>query len=352
MTGMTLDQFLGHKTRDKNDDRAARLSNWRKDENAKRNQLGDRECSVLVWLHTQATFQARWIHQWPGIVELKKTNTRAVWSRDFVCLEDEATLRSQYKRRDGERVNPPKICPHCLLTEAVRKGVVKGDFKWTDPLFVFETEDDKKVLHAGGIYGAFKSQKLTDVEKAEMAAAKISPKDAWKEIAMAKCTYVCRVVENDHPEKGIQVAVEIDSIGDAMKRKLFEEIQGRGDQGNPMINPYALKWSYYPDEADFRKRYSVIPMPIVKLSDDVRELICNTPPPSVDYLMKPANMKVLRASMEEYCVTDKLDWDAIFGPVEKFCDENGVYHDPNASQSTETDETPSDEDNDSDQLPF
>ena len=325
MTGMTLDDFIGHKTRDKKDDRATYLSGWRKRDVSRRNESGDLENTVTVWLHTRATFNARWTHQWPRIVDLQRTQTLAVWNQDVVCLEPETVLRRQYRRtRDGDRETPPAICPHCLMIEEVRSLVASGKLSWTAELFRYEAGSDSKVIHAGGLYNAYGRPNLTPEEKAELASARISPKEAWKENAMAKCSYVCRVVDNDHPEKGIQISIEPDSVGDAMKRKLAAEIEGRGDVGNPMLNPYALRWKYYPDEADFRKKYDVIPMPRIELSDEIQSLITEVDPPSVDHLMAPPNMKTLRASMEQHCLYD-LDWDAIFGPVELFCDENGVY---------------------------
>lgn len=352
MTGMTLEQFLGHTTREKSDAKTARLKGWRDPKNAKKNELGMRECSVTVWLHTQATFQARWAHQWPKIIDMQKSQTRVVWMQDFACLEDESVLRAQFKRRDGVRTNPPKVCPHCLMLEAVRAGVARGDFKWTDKLFRFETDgpkDNLKELTAGGMCGYFGKKDMSDAEKAEIRAAGIYLTDIWKEKVVAKCEYVCRVVDNDAPEKGCQIAIEIDSIGDAMKRKLFNEIRALGDDGNPLLNPYALMWVVYPDEDDPRKKYDVIALPRLKLSPEIKELITEVPPPEVDYLFKPCNMKVLRASMEEHCLTDKLDWDAIFGPVEKFCDANGVYH--SKSEVSDTDPPPAG-DVDSDDIPF
>jgi hypothetical protein len=344
--GMTLDDFIGHKTRDKREDtKASYLSGWRKRENAHRNKAGDLQNDVTVWLHTRALFAARWTHNWPKIVDLAKTQTRAVWTMDCLCLEDESTLRRQYRRdRDGNRDSPPVLCPVCLLNEEVRGLVKAGKIKWTDVLFRYEAGKDVKELHSGGLYGAYGKQNLTDDERKELAAAEIYPKEAWKENAVAKCNYVCRVVDNDHPEKGVQISIELDSIGDAMKRKLAAEIEGRGDVGNPMLNPYALQWRYYPEEADFRKKFDVIPMPRIALTDEVRSLITEVDPPSIEHLMTPRNMKMLRASMEQHCLFE-LNWDAIFGPAEKFCDENGVFVDPKKVDAPLPDQ-------DSDEIPF
>lgn len=351
MSGMTLEDFLGHKTRERSDfAKATYLSGWRKRENAVRNKAGDLENSVTVWLSTKALFQARWAHSWPKIMDLKKTNSRAVWMQDFVCLEPESVLRNQYKReRDtGKRVVPPTTCPHCLLLEQVRDHVREGRLNWTDVLFKYEAGDDVKELRAGGIYGAFSSQKLTDAEKAQMAAARIYQKDAWKENANAKCNYICRVVDNDHPEKGIQISIELDSIGDAMKRKLAEEIEGRGEAGNPMLHPYPLRWKFYPDETDFRKKFAVVAMTAIKPTDEILRLITEEEPPSIDHLTTPGNMRALRASMEEACLHNEvMDWDAIFGPVEAFCDADGRYQAPGTTH--DTDPPPAD---DGDDLPF
>lgn len=346
-TGMTLEELLGHKTRDKSEAKTTFLSGWRKRENAHRNtKTNELENTVTIWLHTRALFQARWTHKWPRIVDLVKTQSRAVWSQDLVCLESEAVLRRQYRRtRDGMRDTPPVICPTCLLLEQIRDSVKAGKLDWLTPIFKYEAGPDTVVLHAAGVYGGFSNPKMTPEEKAAMTAIGIYQTEGWKENSTAKCSYICRVVDNDHPEKGVQVSIELDSIGDAMKRRLADEIEGRGDVGNPMRNPYAIQWRFYPDEGDFRKKFSVVPMPKIQLTDEIKSLIVDTDPPPIEHLLKPCNMKNLRNSMEEHCLVD-LDWDTVFGPVEALCDENGCYRPEGSKDDPEVSES------DSDEIPF
>ncbi|MDE2099195.1 MAG: hypothetical protein KGL39_18215 [Patescibacteria group bacterium] len=321
---MSLADFLGHKTRETGSKSAFLNGSW-KDE-ISRNEQGVKEAHLDVWLHTKSLFTAVWRHNWPQVFQ-KQDGTRNLYNSRMRCLESESTLRRQYFRSNGRREAPPTICPHCLLIENVRQLVESGQLDWKEVLFRFTVDGNTIELHAGGIYNGFK--KANDEQKKELAAAGIYLKEAWKENCMAACSYVFPVVVAGKEEDGIMISVEKDSLGDAFKRTLANQIESRKAKGNPLLNPYPLRWKYYPDEENPNKRYDVLPLIDEEPSPEVLQLIVDTDPPEdqIAKVLDPPNMKSLRAAMEQYCTYD-LNWDAIFGPVEKYCDENGNYHAP------------------------
>lgn len=322
--GMSLQDFLGHKTREQGSKSVFLNGSW-KDE-VSHNTQGMKEAHLDVWLHTKSLFTAVWRHNWPQVFQ-KQDGTRNLYNSRMRCLEHESTLRRQYFRSNGLREAPPTVCPHCLLIEKVRQLVESGQLDWKEVLFRFSVDGNTIELHAGGIYNGYK--KANDEQKKELAAAGIYVKDAWKENCMSACSYVFPVVVAGKEDDGIVISVEKDSLGDAFKRELSKQIAARKDKGNPLLNPYPLRWMYYPDEMNPNKRYDVLALTEEKPSAEVLQLIVDTDPPAdqIAKVLDPMNMKTLRASMEQYC-TYELDWDAIFGPVEKFCDEQGNYRAP------------------------
>lgn len=329
----SLKSFLNHRSRESSGTQY--LSSWR-----------NRTPPELVcWLHTKVLPAAVWQHNWPRVVD-KKDGKKAVWGGSFTCLESEAVLKKQRYRdkKTGKREVPPEVCPICILNEYVRDLVRGGDLDWTDVLFRYRADDDQRILHAGGIYGGFGVRNPTEEQVKELSAADIKlggPEGAWREEATAKCKYVFRVVDNDEPDKGVQIAVEQELLGQKVQQCIAREIERAmgpkdpdGDQGNPLEHPYAIKFKYAPTEKEFGKRYDAVALPNVELTDKIRELICDTDAPSIARVREPWNIRSMRALMEEACEYG-LDWDEIFGPAEARCDANGVYQAPEAAEESD-----------------
>lgn len=302
---LSLDEFLGHRTSGAGNTNF--LGKW-KDRDSK---------SVDTWLHTRSPIVVVWRHAFPRLHVLTDKQTKdsvtKVWSGNYVCHEAEDVLRRQYKRNDdGTRVAPPTKCGACKLIEHIRYLVDSNELSWVDPVFKFEGDEDEVVLNAAGLYNGFGADDLTDKQLAEMKKHGIYRKDAWKQNAYAKASYVFRVVDHDHADKGVQVAVEPALLGDKVKQVIRDTMDSRGtDEGNPMKNPYAIRWQHRPDEKEFGKKYHAVRMEKLRMTPDIAQLIRETDPPNVDNLTAKHNAKSLAAMLEKACLID-LPWTKLF----------------------------------------
>lgn len=302
---------------------------------------------IDIWIHIKEMPLAMWRHQIPNIVPTEDRQTRKktvhVWSRNVVCFENERTLDGQYFRdKDtGERKHPPKRCGLCKLVEwcyqqcvtfeehrednekliaAGKTKKVKG-IEFTTPLFVFEgdVDDERRVLHIGGICNLFRPEKLNDEQKAAMAEAKISPKNAWQENTYAKCQYALCVVNNDRPEDGVQIAVETSGLGDKVKKVLNDVLEE--EQRAYEDEPYCIRLKYDEHEKDMNKMYSAIPMRKIKPTPRILKLIRgDAPSDELDKLTETFNQQSVRAMLERYCVEEfksVVPWDDLFPTKEQ-----------------------------------
>jgi ribosomal protein L40E len=312
---MGMSAFLGHETRSGG---SSFLKGWRK-----RNPP-----QVDVVLHTEAPIVALWQHSIPRIYEQKdeKTNrtTRRVFSGNFNCLEDESVLLKQYRRdrQTGERTLPPVLCPTCRLMEALYALYQDGEIGFADTVFRWEGDDPNETqeLSVGGMLNLYGKDNLTDEEKDAMHEAGVKLSEAWKENAWAKCNYLFVVVDSADPESGVQLAIETTALGDSVKECIKARIESEGEEdGNPMLNPYAIRWKHVPNAKEFSKRYQAIAMPRIEIVPKVRELIQGDPP-DTSGVTRPGNVTKLRADLETHCVLDDpsiIPWDDIFGPAER-----------------------------------
>lgn len=304
MSGMSLDEFLGHKSSTYG---GGKILNWKK---RKPPQLN-------IWLHTQAPFVALWRHGWPRMVEIERDGekVREVWGGSFNCWENEETLKKQYRRTDGARVLPPERCPLCLLAEYLRGEVDAGRLAWTEPVFEFEADDPRNtvVLTAAGLYNGFGGD-LSRTELAELRRAGIRRDEAWKQNAMAKCSYVFSIVDDDDVAGGVQVCIETTALGDAVKRVIRDQMDALGEtEGHPLKTPYAIRWEYHPDEQEFSKKYRSLALPKVPLTPEIRAFIVDAQPPDIQPLIGLGDAVALRAVMETAAKID-LPFDSLFAP--------------------------------------
>lgn len=321
MVRMGVDEYIGHRTRDTGGGGSGLLK-WRDEKESR---------SVDVWFHRKAPFTSVWSCGFPRISEYQKEGRtiREAANGSVICIEPEEVLRRQSfrDRETDERETPPTIDPMCLLIEHVRGMIRDGSLKLTDELFrvaANETDRDARIIHAGGFCGLFKEDKLSDDEKDELAEAKISLREAWMESALPRCNYIYLVVNNDRPEDGVQIAKETSLLGDKVKEVIGNEIERRGsEKGNPIRNPYPFRWKHFPAERVFHKKYNAIALD-AEPDEQIAELITESDLPDISRFTSPPNYKTLRAQLESYCLYS-LDWDAVFGPVEKKLDPAGFY---------------------------
>jgi hypothetical protein len=275
---------------------------------------------IDTWLHTKSGIVALWRHGWPRVVEIERDGVKntEVWSGNFNCWEPEDVLRRQHKRNeDGSRIIPPKVCPMCILIEHIRDEVRAGRIGWLDPVFAFKGEDEKTsiTLTAAGMYNGFGGE-LSRQDVADMRRAGIQRTEAWKQNTMPKCSYVFSVLDNGAPEAGVMPAIETTALGDAVKRVIRDMIESLGEtEGHPLRTPYAIRWMYQPEEAEFNKKYRALAMPRLAYTDEIRALIEESPAPDISNLIGRGDIATLRASMEEHALI-KLPFDRIFAAAE------------------------------------
>ena len=312
--GRTLDLkgFLGHKTRG---DNVGFLRGWKKRPGA----------YVETWLHTQAPIVALWQHSIPMVFEQKSDAgvvTRRVFGKSINCLEHEDVLGAQYKRdRDtDERIVPPVICPVCLLMEYFVGLYAAGEIEFTEKLFRWEGDDPRETvtLTFGGMLNRYSSSRLTTEQKEDMARNGVRGSEAWKESTQAKCNYVFTVVDNASPQDGIQIAVETTSLGDHVKECIADEMKRNApdmDAGNPLLNPYCIRWEHHEKETQFQRKYKAIAMTRLKLTREVEDLIVNTPAPSLDHITKAPNVKQLWLELQAHYIGPvEIPWEELFAP--------------------------------------
>lgn len=300
---MGLDAFVDHATFDRG---SSRLKNWKK------------RLKIITWLHPQAKLIAVWRHPFARLVESEERGVQ-VWSDQWGCWEAAELLRRQHHRdkaTDARKV-PPGVCPSCLLQEYLRREVREGRMSWVQPIFEFVGDDPEqtKVFCATGIYSGFKGD-LTREEHAELRRAGIAQKLGYQQNTMAKCAYVFSVVDDENPQDGTQVAVETSALGDAVKRAIRMSMESFGDEdGNPLLHPYAIKWSF-DDSKSYEDKYDAVALPKHEMTQEVQDAL-EAAPPDVASLIARGNVAALRATMERHCVCEGIPWDEIFGPAER-----------------------------------
>ena len=306
MSGInSVDDFLGHRSTERS---GGFLSGWKKDG------------KVDTWM--AALPVAFWRHGGiPRVVVVEdkqtKENVTRVWSGNWGCHEDESVLKKMYRRNKetGELEMPRHYCPLDRLIETMYQLVKAERVDWLKPIFKFEGDEPKEtvILHAGGIYMGRKAYE--DLEPDEIKRARdagVSLKDmAWKENCNAKMEYICRVVDNAHPETGVQIATVTSSLGDKIKDVIIDQREDRGvEEGDPFKNPYCIQWEYREREQDPKKMYHARPKLQVPLTPAIAKLL-QAPPPDVAKMVQPFNVQEMRAFLEGHALV-KLPWDDIF----------------------------------------
>jgi hypothetical protein len=310
MVPNSVDAFLKHRTSERT---GGRLK-W-KDNKPPR---------VDVWMHKLVIPIALWSHQFPRLVvrENKKEDSSKteVWGGTLNCREDESILIRQYKRNDdGTRRFPPKSCPVCKLIETVRDMIEEEQLDWTQTIFRFDGDEDRRVLHAGGLCGMYddRNDEMSDEDKKELkdAGIKMGGDDgAWREKAIAKCAYVFAVVDNDDVGAGIQITTEAQSLGDKVKDVINDTIESLENNivGNPFQTPYVIRWEYNDAKGiPYDKIYKARRMEKIVLTEDIDKLI-SSERPDLSHVTALPNMKSLRATLERHCTVKNMPWDHIF----------------------------------------
>ena len=306
----TVDDFLNHKGTEGGSGK--RLKSWAKDPGF-----------MNFWLHTKQMPCSVLFHRIPELVIRQDKDDRSVtkknvWGRQHACWEDESILKKQrFRTPEGRREHPPTKCGICRLIEAIRELVLDGKLQDTDVLFRFEGSDnptENKILHAGGFANMWKRE-ADDDEKERLKKHGIYLSKAWDENAVAKLNYVFAGVNHDAPSDGLQIAVQTQLLGDKVKRTIRNEIASKdGDDGNPFIKPYCIRFLYKAEEKKFDDKYDALRIDRLKLSPEIEKIIRGERP-DISRFTRKFNQKDMRATLEKHATEiarNVLPWDVIF----------------------------------------
>ena len=300
----TVDEFLKHKSTERS---SGYLKNW-KDNNPP---------EINIFLHTKRMPVILWQHPFPRAFVRDNKDTkkpeRMVYGGNWNCREPEDVLKKQYHRKDdGTRKAPPTHCPMCRLVEHVRDLVEEDHMDWLTPLFRFESEKDTQTIHAGGLFGMFRQDDLSEEEMRQAREHRINFREAWKENSYSKCNYMFCVVDVANVQGGVQVATVPSLLGDKVKEVINDRMKSYGaEAGNPWFNPFCIQWEYLKAEVEFNKKYKARPMDSIRLTDPIKALILSDPP-DLSRETAPFNLVTMRAYLETHCLVKDLDWEYIF----------------------------------------
>lgn len=304
---MSLDDFMNHNPRSGGGG-GGFLKSWKKDG------------QLLGWLHTIAYPVPFYNHPIPRVREVEEDGEKVlkIWGDRWGCHEPEEVVKKQYFRdkKTGKRDVPPTVCPVDMLIEWVYGEVQAGRLDWLEPVFRWEAGSDKLIVTAGGMYNAFRSKDITREQKAQMRRAGIRADEAWNQNFQARLQYLIHLVDDAHPDNGVQKTFEGAALGNKLRKAIADEMKRQGrERGNPSLNPYPFQFEY-DDSKDFDERYDVIAMSNKQPSEEVRKLITSElKEPDRD--VQPGDCWSLRANLEEHAVLKDIPWDRIFAAAEK-----------------------------------
>lgn len=288
MSGLGLEAFLNH-----NKDAGSRNRfDWKK------------EGKATVWLSTRAApAYVCWNHPFLMLdtVKDKDSGEEKVILRypRFVSPDPEPVNASQYFRQENDRLKiPPRLDPFLLLREYLRHEAdhIPLDavvFEWTNP------KDGEVIQWRRGHLA-----RLVDRTKASMFHS-----------LDTKLEYYFVVCNDDDPAAGLAIVNGTKLLGDKMKEAIGREMESNGDQGNPLKNPYAFRWTFDKNASSPMKSYDAFRYNKARLTDAIREAITSPdfPDPSPDCEVRPGDKAKLRAAMEDAARID-LPWDRLFVP--------------------------------------
>jgi hypothetical protein len=252
------------------------------------------------------------------IVRIKEENgkpIRHVWGGQYVCHEDASTIENRKRDQSGQRIAPFTKCGICRMIEWFRQQVAAGRISWTATAFRFtgDIESETQIIHVGGLYNAFGDRDLDVEKKAEMKAAGIFAKTAWRENAMAKENCVFCVVDIANVKSGVQTATETRLLGERVQDVINESIESDGvEDGDPFEgNPYVIQWQHRPEEEEFQKKYNAIRVRKIKITEEVLALVSGEAPDLTEYCA-PFDPRTVRAILEKACCIKGVPWDELF----------------------------------------
>ena len=350
-SGMSVSQFLGHSNKGKS---KKYLKKW----------SSEPPYAITVWLLPSAPIMSLWRHGFLRLETVKDKQTQAerkeVWGARIGCLESEEVLQKMHWRDKTTHTRdvPPVICPMCLMIEDVYQRIARGELSWVSPVFYFDglrrvgkSYVQGQFVHAGGLTNMFANKKMSDAQRAAMAAVPVQQggpiyqRDSWAQNALAKLEYGFAVVDHDAVSEGPQIAIVPNLLGGKVQTAIQhrkKELIASGvpeelaiQQSDPSITPYPFRWEHDPaDGIEFSKMYDAIPLSTVRMTPAIKKILRSTEPPEMAGLAEKPNLRALRATLERHAMI-KLPWDQYFEAAFKW--EEGRKHAETAAGASSVD---------------
>lgn len=265
--------------------------------------------AAIVWLHAGSGVIAhsRYVHSFPTYKTNRDGETYLNFGMTYVSPESDRVCEQQYfresKESDSPMKVPPSLDPFLLLREWLRNEINSGRmspeqivFRWKNP----KAKDNQNPIiewKAGHLSRLEKRGRMTGMHSLD-----------------AKLEYIFLLVDNDAPDQGVQQYISTKGLGKALRDEIQRQIKSDGvEEGNPLLNPYALRFVYNPNASSPNDFYSVGRYNRARLTDEISELIHSQNYPDVERICKPRDdEKLLIRSAMEAAAEIELPLDLLF----------------------------------------
>jgi hypothetical protein len=295
MSGLGLSGFLTH-----NQDTARKfLHDWQR-------TTGE----TVVWLYTQSNVAwVSWNHPFIEYGTFKDDNGEehdCLKYPRFVSPDPEIVHENQYfNDSKTQRMQvPPMKDPFLLLREWLKHHC---DYPLETVIFRWENPRPKPG-----------DMPIVEWTRGHLSRLVKRGKSTYNHSLDTKLNYHFVVVDNERPVDGLQMVRVTKLLGSCMQKEIKQQIDSRGDFGNPLIHPYAFKWKYNEGSKSPMDSYSAYRFDGVELTDEIKEIITSeilpkSCDPSPDCRPRSGDKMRIRAAMEAAAQVD-LPWDLFFVP--------------------------------------
>lgn len=235
-SGLDLNQFLTNSSSGGGRGRGQWLDDW-----GKRNPP-----AITIWLHPAAKIYPVWEHQFVEVGEKKVEGTDrkqpCLRFPNYVGPDRPEVYESQRFRENGLLRVLPHLDPFIYLREwlrwCVEREVISKEtvvFEWVD----YARNNAPIQWKAGRLAGL--------VEKTNFD---------WSHTLDAKLSFLFTVVDADALTAGAKLTRETSLVGELTQKVMKQQMEAKGvEAGNPILNPYPIRWKYNPQEQVFGKKY-------------------------------------------------------------------------------------------------
>lgn len=250
------------------------------------------------WLHREPP-STRIRHSFREIVREEGKNgvTVKVKWLPWNCWEPESyykQLRIAEKSAKGKHRLP---APHAQLCGACR--------------FIEHLKARTDIPNDATIFSFRAGRETRDIPKLYLIG-KAEGRDAYQDNLTGKSEFILSIIPADEPEKGVCLTNEPWSIGQALAKRISNDLKEDGEDHHPERRPVCYLFEC--DRSRTPVSYNVSRYEKAKLTPAIEKLWAG-PPPDVEQFTKRGDPKQLRDAMEAaYVYEDSIPWDEIFGP--------------------------------------